>query len=143
MLQLIELFLLLIGPEKGEPSPHKILLEEETLTTLQFDSESHEVSEKIIKEEILVDQLVKEPKVKAMKAKRKLNVNQSLNQDSSQNHKLTEYFAVRRSVRKPKTAILEEKQRNLEESVLSGKEDGLQVGPSPYLIVIVVFSSLV
>lgn len=140
MLQLIELFLLLIGPEKGEPSPHKILLEEETL---QFDSESHEVSEKIIKEEILVDQLVKEPKVKAMKAKRKLNVNQSLNQDSSQNHKLTEYFAVRRSVRKPKTAILEEKQRNLEESVLSGKEDGLQVGPSPYLIVIVVFSSLV
>jgi histone-lysine N-methyltransferase SETD8 len=140
VLQLIELFLLLIGPEKGEPSPHKILLEEETL---QFDSESHEVSEKIIKEEILVDQLVKEPKVKAMKAKRKLNVNQSLNQDSSQNHKLTEYFAVRRSVRKPKTAILEEKQRNLEESVLSGKEDGLQVGPSPYLIVIVVFSSLV
>ena len=128
MLQLIELFLLLIGPEKGEPSPHKILLEEETL---QFDSESHEVSEKIIKEEILVDQLVKEPKVKAMKAKRKLNVNQSLNQDSSQNHKLTEYFAVRRSVRKPKTAILEEKQRNLEESVLSGKEDGLQVDPSP------------
>ena len=140
MLQLIELFLLLIGPEKGEPSPHKILLEEETL---QFDSESHEVSEKIIKEEILVDQLVKEPKVKAMKAKRKLNVNQSLNQDSSQNHKLTEYFAVRRSVRKPKTAILEEKQRNLEESVLSGKEDGLQVDPSPYLVVIVVLSSLV
>lgn len=117
-----------LSPEKGEPSPHKILLEEETL---QFDSESHEVSEKIIKEEILVDQLVKEPKVKAMKAKRKLNVNQSLNQDSSQNHKLTEYFAVRRSVRKPKTAILEEKQRNLEESVLSGKEDGLKVHNFP------------
>jgi histone-lysine N-methyltransferase SETD8 len=95
----------------------------------QLIAETQEVSEKIIKEEIIVDQSVKEPKVKAMKAKRKLNVNQSLNQDSSQNHKLTEYFAVRRSVRKPKTAILEEKQRNLEESVLSGKEDGLQVVP--------------
>ena len=97
-------------------------------------TESQEVSEKIIKEEILVDSSVKEPKVKAMKAKRKLNVNQSLNQDSSQNHKLTEYFAVRRSVRKPKTAILEEKQRNLEESVLSGKEDGLRVVPSIIII---------
>lgn len=95
----------------------------------QLIAETQEVSEKILKEEIIVDQSVKEPKVKAMKAKRKLNVNQSLNQDSSQNHKLTEYFAVRRSVRKPKTAILEEKQRNLEESVLSGKEDGLQVVP--------------
>lgn len=70
---------------------------------------------------------MKEPKVKAMKAKRKLNVNQTQNQDASQNHKLTEYFAVRRSVRKPKAAILEEKQRNLEELVLSGKEEGLQV----------------
>ena len=54
-------------------------------------------------------------------------MNQSLNQDASQNHKLTEYFAVRRSVRKPKTAILEEKQKCLEEAVESGKEDGLQV----------------
>ncbi|KZS15065.1 Histone-lysine N-methyltransferase PR-set7 [Daphnia magna] len=117
-------------PEKAdaEISPHKILLEEETQ---QLVIESHGVSEKILKEEIAFDQSVKEPKVKAMKAKRKLNVNQSLNQDASPNHKLTEYFAVRRSVRKPKTAILEEKQRNLEESVLSGKEDGLQVHNFP------------
>lgn len=99
-------------------------MEEETQ---QLVVESHGVSEKILKEEISSDQSMKEPKVKSVKAKRKLNVNQSLNQDASQNHKLTEYFAVRRSVRKPKTAILEEKQRNLEESVLSGKEDGLQV----------------
>ena len=128
------IFFYFSGPEKGETTPHKILLEEETQ---QLITGSQEVSEKIIKEEITVDQSVKEPKVKAMKAKRKLNVNQSLNQESSQNHKLTEYFAVRRSVRKPKTAILEEKQRNLEESVLSGKEDGLQVVPS----IIILFSS--
>ena len=82
---------------------------------------------------------MKEPKVKAMKAKRKLNVNQSLNQDAPQNHKLTEYFAVRRSVRKPKTAILEEKQRNLEESVLSGKEEGLQVNNALRIFVIILF----
>lgn len=114
------------SPEKVtlEPSPHKILLEGEA----KYAIETVETSEKFSKdEEDSGNQPVKEPKVKAMKAKRKLNVNQSLNQDSSQNHKLTEYFAVRRSVRKPKTAILEEKQRNLEESVLSGKEDGLQV----------------
>ena len=74
-----------------------------------------------------------------MKAKRKLNVNQSLNQDAPQNHKLTEYFAVRRSVRKPKTAILEEKQRNLEESVLSGKEEGLQVNNALKIFVIILF----
>ena len=70
---------------------------------------------------------VKEPKVKTTKTKRKLITNQSLNQDVSQNHKLTEYFAVRRSVRKPKTAILEEKQKHLEDLVQSGVEDGLQV----------------
>jgi hypothetical protein len=74
-----------------------------------------------------VSPCLKEPKPKTTKVKRKLIMNQSLNQDASQNHKLTEYFAVRRSVRKPKTAILEEKQKCLEEAVESGKEDGLQV----------------
>lgn len=106
-----------------EASPHKILLEEHTESSLNNEG----VCGKFVKQEVTADNLVKEPKVKAMKAKRKLNVNQTLNQDASQNHKLTEYFTVRRSVRKPKTAILEEKQRNLEESVLSAKEDGLQV----------------
>lgn len=118
--------LFLGSPEKApllDSSPHKILLEEETKLVI----DSVEISEKFSKEDVSLGQLVKEPKAKAMKTKRKLIVNQSLNQDSSHNHKLTEYFAVRRSVRKPKTAILEEKQRNLEESVLSGKEDGLKV----------------
>ena len=111
-------------------------MEEETQSVV----ESFEVSEKFSKEEeVAIDLQVKEPKVKAMKAKRKLNVNQSLNQDAPQNHKLTEYFAVRRSVRKPKTAILEEKQRNLEESVLSGKEEGLQVNNALKIFVIILF----
>lgn len=45
----------------------------------------------------------------------------------SGNHKLTEYFPVRRSVRKTKTTVLEEQQRDLEEAILSQREDGLEV----------------
>ncbi|XP_001606615.1 histone-lysine N-methyltransferase PR-Set7 [Nasonia vitripennis] len=47
------------------------------------------------------------------------------------NHKLTEYFPVRRSVRKCKKAVLEERQRDLENKVLCGVEDGLQVRHFP------------
>lgn len=43
------------------------------------------------------------------------------------NHKLTEYFPVRRSVRKTKKTVLEEKQKFLEEALRSEKEDGLVV----------------
>ncbi|XP_051154302.1 histone-lysine N-methyltransferase PR-Set7-like [Leptopilina boulardi] len=43
------------------------------------------------------------------------------------NHKLTEYYTVRRSVRKCKTTVLEEKQRDLESKIISGCEDGLEV----------------
>ncbi|KAK6620596.1 Histone-lysine N-methyltransferase PR-Set7 [Polyplax serrata] len=43
------------------------------------------------------------------------------------NHKVTEYFPVRRSVRKTKKTVLEEKQKNLEECVLSQREEGLKV----------------
>lgn len=46
---------------------------------------------------------------------------------ASGNHKLTEYFPVRRSVRKTKTTVLEEQQRDLEEAILSQREDGLEV----------------
>lgn len=42
-------------------------------------------------------------------------------------NKLTDYFPVRRSVRKTKKTVLEEKQKSLEEAVLSKREDGLAV----------------
>jgi hypothetical protein len=45
----------------------------------------------------------------------------------SGNHKLTEYFPVRRSIRKTKRTVLEEQQRDLEEAILSQREDGLEV----------------
>lgn len=44
------------------------------------------------------------------------------------NHSITDYFPVRRSVRKSKKVVLEEKQRDLENKVLCQVEDGLEVG---------------
>lgn len=46
---------------------------------------------------------------------------------TNSNHKVTEYFQARRSVRKCKKAVLEELQRELENKVLQRIEDGLQV----------------
>lgn len=43
------------------------------------------------------------------------------------NHSITDYFPVRRSVRKSKKVVLEEKQRDLENKVLCQVEDGLEV----------------
>lgn len=121
------MFIFVAGsPEKAlDPSPHKILLNEEVEVKLEVVVV--ETSLKSQEDATTNSSCIKEPKPKATKVKRKLIMNQSLNQDASQNHKLTEYFAVRRSVRKPKTAILEEKQKCLEEAVQSGKEDGLEV----------------
>jgi histone-lysine N-methyltransferase SETD8 len=82
---------------------------------------------------------------RAVKSRRRLNPSQTVNQLSapksvccnsasaalpskaSGNHQLTEYFPVRRSVRKTKTTVLEEQQRDLEEAVLSQREEGLEV----------------
>ncbi|XP_077273538.1 SET domain containing 8 isoform X2 [Temnothorax americanus] len=47
------------------------------------------------------------------------------------NHSITDYFPVRRSVRKSKKAVLEEKQRDLERKVLCQVEDGLEVRNFP------------
>ncbi|XP_014244326.1 N-lysine methyltransferase KMT5A-A [Cimex lectularius] len=45
--------------------------------------------------------------------------------------KLTDYFPVRRSERKTKKTVLEERQKNIEEAVLSKREDGLEVHMFP------------
>ena len=44
------------------------------------------------------------------------------------NTQVTEFFPIRRSHRKPKTTIIQEKQKMIEERILSGKEEGLVVG---------------
>ncbi|CAK1541611.1 unnamed protein product [Leptosia nina] len=43
------------------------------------------------------------------------------------NHKLTEYFPVRRSVRKTSKCVMAEKMRDLERAIREQKEDGLKV----------------
>lgn len=43
------------------------------------------------------------------------------------NHKLTEYFPIRRSERKTEKTVLQEKQRTLEQILRSEREDGLEV----------------
>ena len=40
---------------------------------------------------------------------------------------ITQFFSIRRSGRKPEKTVLEEKRREIEEAVLSKREDGLQV----------------
>lgn len=66
------------------------------------------------------------------KARRRLNNNQLISQQEVKgtdggNHKLTEYFPVRRSARKTTKTVLEEKQRSLEQAVRSKVEEGLEV----------------
>lgn len=41
--------------------------------------------------------------------------------------KLTDYFPIRRSVRKTKKTVLEERQRDIEEAIKAEIEEGLQV----------------
>ncbi|XP_064461175.1 N-lysine methyltransferase KMT5A-like isoform X1 [Ornithodoros turicata] len=44
-----------------------------------------------------------------------------------QSHALTEYFPVRRSVRKTRTTLKKEKQKHVEEAILTGNEEGFEV----------------
>lgn len=62
---------------------------------------------------------VKKPKA-PVPSRRKAPLN------DAKSNKLTDYFPVRRSVRKTKKTVLEEKQKSIEEAVLSGREDGLE-----------------
>lgn len=41
--------------------------------------------------------------------------------------RLTEFYPVRRSIRKTEKTVLEEKRKTLEQTILSNKEDGLEV----------------
>ncbi|XP_031331472.1 N-lysine methyltransferase KMT5A [Photinus pyralis] len=55
------------------------------------------------------------------------NLNGKLAVESIDNHKLTEYFPIRRSERKTKRTVLEEKRKNLEQLLRDGIEEGLKV----------------
>ncbi|XP_046963809.1 histone-lysine N-methyltransferase PR-Set7 [Vanessa cardui] len=85
-------------------------------------AESHKLTE-YFKEELKspkVEQLPPSPQLeKNIKTEHKLSGNT--------NHKLTEYFPVRRSVRKTSKCVMAEKMRDLERAIREQREDGLQV----------------
>lgn len=84
-------------------------------------ADSHKLTE-YFKEEI------KSPKSEALPPSPPLGKNtktDKLNGDT--NHKLTEYFPVRRSVRKTSKCVMAEKMRDLEKAIREQREDGLQV----------------
>lgn len=72
-------------------------------------------------------------KKSAPRGRKKAVSNQSINhrslkpQGAETNHSITDYFPIRRSVRKSKKTVLEEKQRDLENKVLCQVEEGLEV----------------
>lgn len=102
----------------------------EDLDERNLDNEKHK--KPVITPAInLEHQPLKKP---ANRGRRKLNSNQfAINRSTdssnikSTNHKVTDYFPVRRSVRKSKKVVLEEKQRDMENKVLCQVEEGLEV----------------
>ncbi|XP_017769249.1 PREDICTED: histone-lysine N-methyltransferase pr-set7 isoform X2 [Nicrophorus vespilloides] len=107
-------------------TPHRIELKDEQEDKVK--NEAKIVQEKIEKKIII-----------APRARRRLNANNAVNQqppaakptikgnNNETSHKLTEYFPVRRSVRKTNKIALEEKQRTLEQNLRKGIEQGLRI----------------
>ncbi|XP_031553921.1 N-lysine methyltransferase KMT5A-B-like [Actinia tenebrosa] len=65
-----------------------------------------------------------------VKSKRKIKTNSSkgnIKEEKSKNSEITKYFPVRRSERRVKSKIEEEKQTKIEKAVLEGIEEGIEV----------------
>ncbi|XP_050677624.1 histone-lysine N-methyltransferase PR-Set7 [Leptidea sinapis] len=84
-------------------------------------TESHKLTEYFKEEE--KTKLVPPPSPKLLSKPVKVE----LKNINNNNHKLTEYFPVRRSVRKTSKCVMAEKMRDLERAVREQREDGLQV----------------
>lgn len=113
----------------GPPTPHRIKLssEPEEIRSKQVIPEKRKKAAAITFSPVQnADQKTQRT---VIKRRRKQNSNNTpaTKTPAETNHKLTEYYTVRRSVRKCKTTVLEEKQRNLENKIISGCEDGLEV----------------
>ncbi|XP_025152683.1 histone-lysine N-methyltransferase PR-Set7 [Harpegnathos saltator] len=115
-------------PIHGPSTPHRINM------PLALEDEEPAVMTKE-KQPVMVAlrsplQVIKKP---ASRGRKKGTINQLPNRLSkpvnagSTNHSITDYFPVRRSVRKCKKAVLEEKQRDIENKVVCQVEEGLEV----------------
>ncbi|XP_076294537.1 SET domain containing 8 isoform X2 [Lasioglossum baleicum] len=119
-------------PIHGPSTPHRINMPNSQMEDLDEGNINTEDDKKLVISTItLTPQPLKKP---SNRGRRKLNGNQVTghrpNESSDTkniNHKLTDYFPVRRSVRKSKKAVLEEKQRDMENKVLCQVEEGLEV----------------
>ncbi|XP_076231565.1 SET domain containing 8 isoform X2 [Calliopsis andreniformis] len=119
-------------PIHGPSTPHRINMPNSQLEDSDEGNINDEKLKKVVTPVLSSEQ--QSLKKTANHGRRKLNSNQGANQRSVQttntksiDHKLTDYFPVRRSVRKSKKAVLEEKQRDMENKVLCQVEEGLEV----------------
>ncbi|XP_058804928.1 histone-lysine N-methyltransferase PR-Set7-like [Phymastichus coffea] len=115
------------APIRGCSTPHCIKLP----TVEELDSDCKQRRNDFMAAGATLSAAVRQPTDKlaqVLESKGRKIIQQKL---LSENHKLTEYFPVRRSIRKCKKVVLEEQQRDLENKVLCGAEDGLQVRHFP------------
>lgn len=89
-------------------------------------AESHKLTE-YFKEELKSPKIESPPSPPPIEKSIKL---EKITNGSNNNHKLTEYFPVRRSVRKTSKCVMAEKMRDLERAIREQREDGLQVSYS-------------
>ncbi|KZC12647.1 Histone-lysine N-methyltransferase pr-set7, partial [Dufourea novaeangliae] len=122
-------------PIHGPSTPHRINMP----TSQVEDLDEKTTNDKKDKEPLTPGANLETPlKKPANRGRRKLNGSQTAGHRPNEslhtvrtNHKLTDYFPVRRSVRKSKKAVLEEKQRDMENKVLCQVEEGLEVRHFP------------
>ncbi|KAL1502713.1 hypothetical protein ABEB36_007818 [Hypothenemus hampei] len=114
------------GTVTSPSTPHRIELrnEENCKKSLICEPPAPKARKKLLNNHVVNGQSNGIVKNKESKETIKNNVN---NNKINGQHKLTEYFSLRRSVRKTKTIVLEEQQLALERLVRSGIEDGLEV----------------
>lgn len=91
-------------------------------------AESHKLTE-YFKEEIKSPKIEHVPSPPIEKFKTEIDEKPKATEAKSviSNHKLTEYFPVRRSVRKTSKCVMAEKMRDLERAIREQKEDGLKI----------------
>ncbi|XP_033329261.1 SET domain containing 8 [Megalopta genalis] len=119
-------------PIHGPSTPHRINMPHSQIEDLDEGNRNTQDDKKpVISAITLTQQPLKKPN---NRGRRKLNGNQVISHRSNEssdikstNHKLTDYFPVRRSIRKSKKVVLEEKQRDMENKVLCQVEEGLEV----------------
>ncbi|XP_029167188.1 histone-lysine N-methyltransferase PR-Set7 [Nylanderia fulva] len=116
-------------PIHGPSTPHRINMPSEDLKEDEKATITTNEKQSVI---TLLNYPLQDKKKSATRGRKKGVSNQSNNRSlkprgAETNHSITDYFPVRRSVRKSKKVVLEEKQRDLENKVLCQVEEGLEV----------------